>query len=164
MTALATNHDLLPLTTDTIIGGVSPTGGHNSWARKGAHEPEEPTRRSLSDPEQPWLHTVLQELRAVAALGEDWDSYGAGPIRRDVLWYALRLLQSVMDDFPAPQLTPMSHEGVLLEWLRDGTRLEIENEASGIDDSWRVRADFSSLLEPLRAIAGQTSASATATS
>lgn len=161
---------------DTIVAGVSPAGGENSWAKRSVRESQEPIRENLSDPDQPWLRAVLQEISAVAALKEGWDSYGAGPIRRDVLWYALRLLQSVMEDFPAPQLAPMSHEGILLEWLRDGIRLEIEienageayvsyeNEASGIDDAWWVRADFTSLLEPLRAIAGQTSASDTATS
>ena len=162
MTAHATNYFLLP-TADTIVGGV---GSENPWVRKGGGEPEEPTRKDLSDPEQPWLRPVLQEIEVAAALGEDWDGYGAGQIRTDVLWYALRLLQSVMEDFPAPHVTPMSHEGVLLEWLSDGVRLEIEiedageacisyeNQKSGIDDSWEVRSDFSSLLGPLRAIAG----------
>jgi hypothetical protein len=115
----------------------------------------------------------LQEIGHIADLEENWDGYGAGPIRTDVLWYALRLLQPVMDDYPAPQLTPMSHEGVLLEWLRDGIRLEIEienageayvsseNEESGIDASWAVRPDFASLQEPLQAIAGRTSAVST---
>ena len=135
--------------------------------------PEEPTRITLSDPEQPWLRTVLREIGALADLKEDWDGYGAGPIRTDVFWYVLRLLQSIMDDFPTPQLTPMSHEGVLLEWLRDGVRLEVEiedagkahvsyeNEESGIDASWEVRANFASLQEPLWAIAGRTSAAST---
>jgi hypothetical protein len=174
MTALATNYYLLP-TADTIVGGVSAGVGANPWTRKNARGPEEPTRTTLSDPEQPWLRAVLREIGAIADLKEDWDGYGAGPIRTDVLWYALRLLQSVMDDGPAPQLTPMSHEGVLLEWLLDGVRLEIEvenageahvsyeNEESGVDASWEVRADFASLQEPLRAMAGRTSAASIST-
>jgi hypothetical protein len=174
MTAPATNHNTL-LPSYTIVGGSSFAVGQNLWARRSAREPEEPARTSLSDPEQAWLRTVLQEIRHIADLEENWDGYGAGPIRTDVLWYALRLLQSVMDDCPAPQLTPMSHEGVLLEWLRDGVRLEIEienagaayisyeNEESGIDDSWEVRADFATLQEPLRAIAGRTSAASPST-
>ena len=127
-------------------------------------------RRSSAISEQPWLRTVLREIGTLADLQENWDGYGAGPIRTDVLWYALRLLQSVMDDSPAPQMTPMSHEGVLLEWVRDSVRLEIEienagkayisyeNEEANIDDAWEVKADFASLEEPLRAIAGRTSA------
>jgi hypothetical protein len=172
MTALATNYYLLP-TADTIVGGISAGVGANPWVKKGAHGPEEPTRATLSDPEQPWLRSVLGEIGALVDLRGDWDGYGAGPIRTDVLWYALRLLQSIMDDFPAPQLTPMSHEGILLEWVGDGVRFEIEiedagkayvsyaNEKSRIDTSWEVRADFTSLEEPLRAIAGRTSAAST---
>ena len=61
----------------------------------------DPYETSLSDPEQQaWLRTVLQEIGDIAGLEEDWDGYGAGPIRTDVLWYALRLLQGVMDDLP----------------------------------------------------------------
>jgi hypothetical protein len=87
-----------------------------------------------------------------------------------VLWYALRLIQSIMDDSPAPpQVTPMSHEGVLLEWHANGVHLEIEienageahvsyeNQHSGTDASWEVKANFTSLSEPLRAIARLTS-------
>jgi hypothetical protein len=170
MTAPSTNYYALPVV-DTITGGVSAPGGENPWAKRSPPTLEEAIGTAFSDPEQPWLRTVLQEIGAIAALEENWDGYGSGRIRTDVLWYALDLLQSVMDDYPAPQLTPMSHEGVLLEWLRDGLHLEIEienageayvsyeNEESGVDDSWRVRADLSSLLEPLRAIAGKPSAS-----
>jgi hypothetical protein len=166
MTALATNYYLLP-TVDTIVGGVSASVGANPSARRNVSGPEEPTRTVLSDPEQPWLRTVLREVNAIADLNENWDSYGAGPIRKDVLWYALCVLQTVMDDFEPPQLTPMSHEGVLLEWLGDGVRLEIEienageasvsyeNEKRSIDAFWKVRSDFSSLQEPLRAVAGR---------
>jgi hypothetical protein len=93
-----------------------------------------------------------------------------------VLWYALRLIQSVMDDYPAPHVTPMSHEGVLLEWHRNGVHLEVEienagsayvsyeNVATGDDTSWEVRADFRSLSGPLNAIAGLSSVAPASTS
>ena len=67
----------------------------------------------------------------------------------------------------------MSHEGILLEWVGDGVRFEIEiedagkayvsyvNEKSRIDTSWEVELSFTSLEEPLRAIAGRTSAAST---
>jgi hypothetical protein len=167
MTVPTPNYYALPVA-DTIVGGVSASGGENPWAKRTLPRLEDPGGTAFGDAEEDWLRTVLQEIGAIAALEEDWDGYGSGPIRTDVLWYALGLLQTVMDDFPAPQLTPMSHEGILLEWHRDGVRLEIEienageayvsyeNEETGIDDSWPVRADFTSLQEPLRAIAGQT--------
>ena len=170
MTTHATSRFVLP-TIDTIVGGVSAAGSANPWAGKRASELEEPTRGALSDLEQPWLRSVLHEMGAIANLDKDWDGYGAGQVRTDVLWYALRLLQSVMENFSAPQVTPMSHEGILLEWVSDGARLEIEiedageahisyeDEISGINKSWELRSDFRSLLEPLRSIAGQSRAS-----
>jgi hypothetical protein len=164
--AIATDRDFQP-TIDTPAAGVWLKGDENRWARKSSREPGEPKRESLSDPEQRWLPAVLREIEHIADLGDNWDGYGAGPIRKDVLWYALRLLQSVMEDGPAPQLTPMSHEGVLLEWVRDSVHLEIEiedageayvsyeDEDRGIDNSWKMKANFASLLEPLRAVAPQ---------
>ena len=165
--AFATDRDFQPAI-DTPTGGVwLLMEDEDRWARKSAREPAEPARERLSDPERSWLPAVLQEIEHIADLGHNWDGYGAGPIRTDVLWYALRLLQSVMDDVPAPQLSPMSHEGVLLEWVRDGVHLEIEiedageayvsyeDEDQGIDNSWKVKANFASLLRPLRAVAAQ---------
>jgi hypothetical protein len=171
-------------TMDQPLTGVWFRGRENAWARGNARERREPARRVLSDPEQlptveagettgssdpepRWLPAVLQRIEHIRNLDDNWDGYGAGPIRADVLSYALHLLQTVMDDVPAPQLTPMSHEGVLIEWARGGVTLEIEIEDAGeafvsyededksIDKSWRVKADFTSLEEPLRALAAQ---------
>jgi hypothetical protein len=180
--ALATDRDFPPMMDQS--SGVWFWGGENRWAWGNARERSEPARRTLSDLQQlpavepdeitgfsdtepPWLPTVLQRIEHIRNLDDNWDGYGAGPIRADVLSYALRLLQTVMDDAPAPQLTPMSHEGVLIEWVRGGVHLEIEiedageafasyeDEGKGIDKSWKVKADFASLEEPLRAIAAQ---------
>jgi hypothetical protein len=181
--ALATDRDFLP-TIDQPFTGVWLRGGENTRARRNTRERIEPVRKVLSDPEQlptveqsettgfsdaepRWLSAALQRIEHIRNLDDNWDGYGAGPIRADVLSYALRLLQTVMDDAPAPQLTPMSHEGVLIEWARGGVHLEIEiedageafvsyeDEGKGIDKSWKVKADFASLEEPLRAIAAQ---------
>ena len=155
---------LLP-TTDTIVGGLSPAGGRAPFGWRSAG-PEGPARRAISDPEQPWLRSVLADLGAIATLEEDWDGRGAGPVPSDVLWYGLCLLQSVMEDFPAPQVTPTADGGLLLAWLQEGLQLRIEIEAAGAarvsyadarrgtSRSWQVKADFASLAEPLQAIAG----------
>lgn len=72
----------------------------------------------------------------------------------------------MMDEAPVPHLTPMSHEGVLIEWNVGGIRLEIEIETPGEacvtyeDDhqeagetTWLVRTDFRSLSSPIEELA-----------
>jgi hypothetical protein len=117
---------------------------------------------SLADLEEPvWVASVRNQVSDLQRLRPGWDGFGAGPIRRDVLDYAGSLLEAIMmDDTPPPQVTPMSHEGILLEWHELGIDLEIEIETAGeawvsIDkhkgkpESWPVKADFRSLSEPL---------------
>jgi len=62
---------------------------------------------------------------------------------------------------PAPNVTPLSHEGIQLEWHLPGIDLEIEverpghasvlytNEDEGIDREWQVGADLTLLDEPI---------------
>jgi hypothetical protein len=115
----------------------------------------------LSEPAEPnWVHSVTGELARLALLREGWDGYGAGPVRRDVLSFAAHLLARIMqNDTPTPNLTPMAHEGVLIEWREHGVELEIEIEApaqvwvrysvDGHEKEWPVRSDFHSLTSPI---------------
>jgi hypothetical protein len=104
------------------------------------------------------MATVERQMAELSSLPFGWDAFGAGPIRRDVLWFALWLLDSAMlDDTSPPHITPMSHEGIMLEWHRKGISLEIEIErpgeahisyedpATGADGSWTIGTDVSSL-------------------
>lgn len=109
-----------------------------------------------------WLASVQEQFEHVANLPIGWDSAGSGPVRRDVLDYALALLEAVMrHDSPPPHVTPMSHEGVMLEWHTDRLSLEIEikepgtaymtfeNRATGEEKELRLVADFRELAKYL---------------
>jgi hypothetical protein len=109
-----------------------------------------------------WEGQIRERLEKLSTLETGWDGYGAGPIRRDVLIYAAALLYTIMSkNAPAPHITPMSHEGVMLEWHESGIDLEIEikapgdvwvsfvDSARGIDREWPLKANFDSLSEPV---------------
>ena len=65
---------------------------------------------------------------------------------------------------PPPHITPMSHEGVQLEWHTEHIDLEIEIEEPGtawifyenrlksIEREWKASADFSSLSDPIESV------------
>lgn len=115
----------------------------------------------LSERGEPsWTSAVAEEIVKLQLLVREWDGYGAGPIRGDVLNFATQLLSRIMQsETPPPHLTPMSHEGILIEWHQHGIELEIEVEAptqvwisSTVDSEekeWFVGSDFSSLKMPI---------------
>ena len=79
-----------------------------------------------------WKVSVLRQLEGIINLEEGWDGFGAGPVRRDVLGFALLVLQDVMrPSTPAPHIAPMSHEGLMIEWHTHGIDLEVEIEKPG---------------------------------
>lgn len=117
----------------------------------------------LSGPDLPsWEVHIKDQLVSILHLQEDWDGFGAGQIRRDVLHFAIAILRQIMrSDTPSPHITPMSHEGVQLEWHTDEIDLEIEVEEPGaawvsyenrrdeIEADWEVSTEFSSLSDPI---------------
>lgn len=122
---------------------------------------------SLIFASRPWLESVERQIAELRRLPFGWDAFGAGPLRHDVLWFALSLLDTVMsDDTPPPHVTPMSHEGIMLEWHRNGIDIEIEIErpgeahvayediATGTSQSWTVRTNMRSLAIPIGRITG----------
>ena len=98
------------------------------WLLDEALDPSE-----LTDVKEPtWFEFTRTQLENVQALEHNWDGYKAGPIRRDVISYALAMLNEVMKPrTPAPHIAPMSHEGVMIEWHTKGIDLEIEIERPG---------------------------------
>ncbi len=122
----------------------------------------------LSEPDQPeWADHIKDQISAVLDLQEGWDGFGAGPIRHDVLAFALAILRQVMrPDTPSPHITPMSHEGVQLEWHTEAVDLEIEieepgaawvsyvNHAKGIEEEREVTTDFFCLSDPVDRLTG----------
>jgi hypothetical protein len=118
---------------------------------------------SLTDWEfSEWEQSVRSQMSRLLLLRKDWDGYGARPIRRDVLVFASELLYKVMlENTPPPHITPMSHEGVMLEWHQSGIDLEIEIEAPGDvwvsyvdsilrrENEWQLKANFELLSDPI---------------
>ena len=109
-----------------------------------------------------WMEPVERQIFELIGLPFGWDAFGAGPVRRDVVWFALSLLDSAMlDDTPPPHISPMSHEGIMLEWHREGIDLEIEIERpgeahvsyedhlTGAERSWSITTDVNSLAGPM---------------
>jgi hypothetical protein len=110
--------------------------------------------------ESSWITSVLEQFESIAGLPPGWDAGSAGPIRRDVLDYALAILEVIMHGGTAPpHVTPMSHEGVMLEWHSDDLDLEIEimvpgnayvtikNRKTGEEKELRLVADFRELAD-----------------
>jgi hypothetical protein len=121
---------------------------------------------SLVFAEKPrWLESVETQIEELRGLPFGWDAFGAGPLRHDVLWFALSLLDTIMsDDTPPPHITPMSHEGIMLEWHRPGIDIEIEIErpgeayvvfedsTTGTSQSWTVKTNTRTLASPIERI------------
>lgn len=76
---------------------------------------------------RPRLEVALNRIRDLAALGPNWDSYGARPLQRDAIVHAIRLLAVVMQSHvSSPEIVPTSSGGLQLEWHRNGAVLEME--------------------------------------
>jgi len=78
-----------------------------------------------------WFVPVRNSVDELLSLHENWDSYGAAPIRQEFVASASSLLHSIMDqDTPLPAIVPTTPGGVQIEWHRDGIDLEIEIEST----------------------------------
>lgn len=74
-----------------------------------------------------WLIHVLKSFGYLLNLPPNWDSYGALPISRRCVEYAIRILIQVMGNrTPAPSVVPTVSGGVQAEWHINGIDLEIE--------------------------------------
>lgn len=113
-------------------------------------------------PEPHWQDLVKYQITEIFDLNEGWDGFRAGPIRRDVIDFAMHVLMQIMSrNTPAPHITPMSHEGLMLEWHENNIDLEIEIERPAhlwvsyqdarehIDEETPISSDLSMLTEPI---------------
>lgn len=128
------------LSDQAVISVSGPSGQGQDYTLAGAGDvrrfgargtPE--FRFRLRGPSRPpvWLDPVMQQLRMLIALQQDWDSYGAPPLDPHVLRSAVRLLmRSMREETPAPFLVPLSTGGLQLEWHQGGFDIEVEVLAS----------------------------------
>jgi hypothetical protein len=111
-----------------------------------------------------WVQPTLAAFQRLLALPENWDAHGGKRIRPENVQFAYQLLaQTLHPDTPAPQVVPLSHGGLQLEWHQKGIDLEVEvirpNEVyasfedhriTGRDFDVALTVEFSVLAEPIR--------------
>ena len=82
----------------------------------------------------PWLMDVLPRLAELAALQENWDSYGSPPPSPKLIGEALAIVQraerllgySQASPMPTPSIVPLSGGGIQIEWQTPVQELELE--------------------------------------
>jgi hypothetical protein len=79
-----------------------------------------------------WLAETEQAIQELLRLPPNWNSYGAQPIRPDVVRAAKDLLPGIVQkQTPQPNVVPTVRGGVQLEWHLGDIDLEIEIDAPG---------------------------------
>lgn len=114
-----------------------------------------------------WIVNILERLQALAALGPNWDTYGAPPVDRELIPEVLQFLASSWGSggLPLPAIVPTSTGGFQVEWSSGGLEVEVEWKRIGSDptvllcdentgEEWEgscLDEKFSLALERLRA-------------
>jgi hypothetical protein len=82
----------------------------------------------LIDFNQPtWLAKAKDDLKQLAQLKEDWDSYGSPPLSPELLKNAEEFLNNIeFENIPSPFIAPIPGGGVQFEWFKEGRELEVE--------------------------------------
>ena len=76
-----------------------------------------------------WRDAVRSQLSAIANLPPNWDGYGTGPVTSDTILFALQVLGDVwMANLPVPDISPMSNEGIMIEWISEQFEFTLEVE------------------------------------
>lgn len=118
--------------------------------------PEEPIGTSLEIPA--WWGSVLQRIAFLLDLQDDWDSYGAKRIDRQVAYHSVQILQQIaVPGIPAPSIVPTVRGYLQFEWHIYGIDLEFEvmspvligvaYEDSVTGNEWETELDYN--LTPL---------------
>ena len=71
---------------------------------------------------------VSDHLGRLLRLEENWDSYGARPIREAAARGVIALLDRLGSDVSSPEIFPVADGGLTLEWNTDTGAIEIEVE------------------------------------
>jgi len=84
----------------------------------------------------PWLMDVLPRLDELAALEENWDSYGSPPPSANLIGHVLMIVQRAerllgyshaeQRVMPTPSIVPLSGGGIQIEWQTPVQELELE--------------------------------------
>jgi hypothetical protein len=75
---------------------------------------------------------LAERLQQLAALEENWDSYGARPLDPAALRTAQEIIEQALTwPAPAPRIFPVPDGGIQLEWRAGPVELELEIEPTG---------------------------------
>ncbi len=75
----------------------------------------------------PRLRPVIETLKRLEDLPENWDSHGARPVHRNTILKSLEILGEITrDDTPVPYVFPTPAGGVQFEWHTSEIDLEVE--------------------------------------
>lgn len=112
-----------------------------------------------------WVEPTMSAFIGVEMLPDNWDSYGARKINRDLISQSLSVLEQIMQaTSPAPSVVPLGDGGLQLEWHRKQQDLEIvfpsddspqffyQNRATGLEQDGFAN-DVMMLSQLLRDIA-----------
>jgi len=81
----------------------------------------------------PWFSHVAHDLQEILKLPDNWDSYGARRIDKQLVFYAASkvLAPCMQTNTPPPTTVPLNKGGIMFEWHREGIDLEVRVEAPG---------------------------------
>jgi len=112
-----------------------------------------------------WLRPATYKLARLLALPQNWDSYGARPVDRQYVEFALeKLLPAIMEDGTFfPEVVPTKRGGIQFEWHMCGIDLEVEilspenvrisyEKLDAPEEEWEeaITSDFERLAEIVR--------------
>lgn len=76
-----------------------------------------------------WLYAVHRDLVTLIKLKQNWDSYGARPVAQDTLLFATQVLSDIwIRNLSRPFISPMSSEGIMIEWTANNCEFIISIE------------------------------------
>jgi hypothetical protein len=79
------------------------------------------------EPLPPWIANTDRALEDLLKLASNWNSYGAQPIKPEVVRAASDLLREIVQQqTPQPTVVPTVRGGVQLEWHTSAVDLEVE--------------------------------------
>ena len=88
-------------------------------------------RLQVPSPNRALIGTVVK-LFALRNLRAGWDSYGAQPIRQEIIERTAQWIPSILQaSTPEPAVVPQAEGGLQLEWHRKGIDLEIYMDSPG---------------------------------
>ena len=92
-----------------------------------------------------WFNPIRDAVYELLNLPNNWDSYGAAPVKHEYAVSAVELLHIIMDQrTPVPAVVPTAPGGIQIEWHTNGIDLEIEIESTS-----RINVSFEDLRSGL---------------